>query len=68
MEKISASTGFTGSVKNLGVILRELVIFFVCALPYLVPMGAVAGIVLLIIKAVGKKKKENNPPQQTPNS
>jgi hypothetical protein len=62
------STGFTGSVKNLGVILRELVIFFVCALPYLVPMGAVAGIVLLIIKAVGKKKKENNPPQQTPNS
>jgi len=56
------STGFTGSMKNLGFILKELVIFFVCALPYLLPLAGIGGIVLLILKLVGKKKKDTPPP------
>lgn len=62
------STGFIGSVRNLGVILRELVIFFVCALPYLVPMGAIAGVVLLIVRLASKKKKRPEPPQNNPDN
>lgn len=59
-ERISA--GFTGSVKNLGFILKELVIIFVCALPYLLPLVGIGGIVLLILKLVSKKKKDTPPP------
>lgn len=62
------STGFTDSLKNLGVILTELVIFFVCALPYLIPLAVIGGIVLLIVKLVSKKKKGPQPPQNTPNT
>lgn len=62
------STGFTGSVKNLGVILTEFVIFFVCALPYLIPMAAIGGVVLLIVKLARKKNKGQQPPQNTPNT
>lgn len=62
------STGFMDSVKNLGVILTELVIFFVCALPYLLPLVAIAGVVLVIIKLSSKKKKGQQPPQNTPNT
>lgn len=62
------STGFAESVKNLGVILTEFVIFLVCALPYLIPMGAIAGVVLLIVKLCRKKKKGPNPPFPTQNN
>jgi hypothetical protein len=62
------STGFVASVKNLGVILTEFVIFFVCALPYFVPLAAIGGIVLMIIKLAGKQKKGPQPPQNTPNT
>lgn len=51
------STGFANSMRNLGMIAREMIIFFVCAVPYLVPLGAIAGIVLLIIKLSSRKKK-----------
>lgn len=51
------STGFVESLKNLGTILTELVIFFVCAIPYLLPLMVFGGVVLLIVKLVGKKKK-----------
>lgn len=50
------STGFVDSVQNLGFILKEALILFVCAIPYLVPAGAIAGIVLLIVKLATKKK------------
>lgn len=62
------STGFMNSVKNLGVILTELVIFFVCALPYLIPLAAIGGVVLLIVKLVSKKKNGPQPPQNTPDA
>ena len=58
------SDGFTTSVKNLGKLLQELVILFVCALPYLIPVGAITGIVLLIIKLATRKKK--SPPETKP--
>lgn len=56
------STGFATSMKNLGIIMKELIIFFVCAIPYLVPLAAIAGVVLLIIKLVSRKKKSPKPP------
>lgn len=62
------STGFTSSVKNLGIILTELVIFFICALPYLLPLAAIGGIVLLLVKRTGKKKKGSMPPQNAPDN
>lgn len=52
------STGFVNSLKNLGVILTELVIFFVCAVPYLLPLLAIGGIILLAMKLASKKKKK----------
>lgn len=62
------STGFATSMENLGSILKELIIFFVCAIPYLVPLGVIAGIVLLIIKLVTRKKKSpKQPPFPTQN-
>lgn len=57
------SSGFTGSLNNLGIILTELLIFFICALPYLVPMAVIAVVILAIIKKSNKKKKTGvNPP------
>lgn len=62
------STGFATSMKNLGIILKELIIFFVCAIPYLIPLAVIAGIVLLIIKLVTRKKKApKQPPFPTQN-
>lgn len=58
------STGFSNSLSNLGTIVKELAIAFVCAIPYLVPLGVIAGIVLLIVKLATRKKKpptQNNP-------
>lgn len=52
------SNGFVNSLKNLGVILTELVIFFVCAVPYLLPLLAIGGIILLAMKLASKKKKK----------
>lgn len=56
------STGFATSMKNLGIIMKELVIFFICAIPYLIPLAVIAGVVLLIIKLVSRKKKTPKPP------
>jgi hypothetical protein len=52
------SNGFVNSLKNLGVILTELVIFFVCAVPYLLPLLAIGSIILLAMKLASKKKKK----------
>lgn len=49
--------GFVNSLRNTGNILLEIVIFLVCALPYLLPVAAACGIVVLIIKLTGRKKK-----------
>lgn len=49
--------GFVNSLRNTGNILLEIVIFLVCALPYLLPVAAACGIAVLIIKLTGRKKK-----------
>lgn len=59
------STGFVNSVQNLGNILKEALILFVCAIPYLVPIGAVTGIILLIVKLATKKKQTPPPENKT---
>ena len=61
------SNGFAASMKNLGIILKELVIFFVCVLPYLIPLAGIAAVVLLIIKLATRKKKAPNPPSPKQN-
>lgn len=50
-------TGFMNSLRGVGKLLLELVIFFVCAVPYLVPLAAVLGILLLVTK-LHKRRKE----------
>ena len=50
------ATGFTGSVKNVGKILKALLVFAVTAVPYLAPLAVVSGIVLLILKLRNRKK------------
>ncbi len=59
------STGFGNSMKNLGIILRELVIFFVVCIPYLIPVAVVTVVVLVIVKLTSRKKKA--PKHQNPN-
>lgn len=54
------STGFTTSVQNTGKILQELLIFFVCAIPYLTPPAIlVAAIVLIVLVIIGIKKRKS---------
>lgn len=55
------STGFANSMRNLGLILKELAIFFVCAIPYLLPLLGIGGIILLVMKL---KKHKKQPPQE----
>lgn len=43
------ATGFTASMKNVGNILKGLVVFFITCIPYLLPLAAVGGVVLLIL-------------------
>ncbi|MBQ7858331.1 MAG: DUF4349 domain-containing protein [Oscillospiraceae bacterium] len=59
-------SGFVESLCNLWSFLKELVIFLVVSLPYLLPF-AVAGLVvfLLIRRSVRKKRKKSKPPFET---
>lgn len=50
-------TGFMNSLRGVGKLMLELVIFFVCSIPYLVPLAAVLGILLLVTK-LHKRRKE----------
>ena len=52
------STGFVKSLKNVGTILKHLVIFFFVALPYFLPILIPAGIIALILFIRSKKKKK----------
>ncbi len=49
--------GFVSSVHNVGRIFTELLVFFIAALPYLVPMAVIALIVLLVVKLSGRRNK-----------
>ncbi len=64
------SAGFSKSLKNVGEGAVNLFVNFVVALPYLIPLAAVAGVVLLIIwlclrKGKNKKKHSQEPPAKT---
>ena len=50
-------TGFVNSVKNVGVILEGLLVFFISALPYLAIPGVIVVIILLAVRKSDKKKK-----------
>lgn len=50
--------GITTSFKNVGAISEGLFIFFVCSIPYFLPLLVTGGIVLLIIKLCHRKKKK----------
>lgn len=56
--------GFANSLRNTGKILLEVMIFLVCALPYLVPPAVIFGIVVLVIKLSKKKKKTHSDKQE----
>lgn len=59
--------GFTGSMENLGVMAKELVIFFVSAVPYLLPLLIIVGAVMLLVKLSKGKKKPKKMPFPTDN-
>ena len=54
-------TGFVNSVKNVGVILEGLLVFFISALPYLAIPGVIVVIILLAVRKSDKKKKSAPP-------
>ena len=54
--------GFVKSLKNLGIILRELVIFAIVCLPYLVIPAVVLVVILIFRKKRKKKNQKNNQP------
>ena len=57
------TTGFTGSLRNLWTFLKELAIFLVVALPYLLPVAVVAlTVVLLIRRSVRKRRNARKQP------
>ena len=54
------TTGFAESVRNTGIILEELLIFCVCAIPYLTPPAIVLasiGLIALLVFTLVKRKK-----------
>lgn len=48
--------GFTGSLRNMGNILKTLFVFTITVIPYLIPLAVVGGIVLLVLKLRKRKK------------
>ena len=59
-------SGFVESLCNLWSFLKELVIFLVVSLPYLLPFAAAGLVVFLLIRrSVRKKRKKSKPPFET---
>lgn len=56
-------TGFMGSLKDLGGLIVELLVFFVSKLPYLAVLGGVITGIVLLCRHSDKKRKPKNPPQ-----
>ena len=57
------TTGFESSVRNTGMILEELLIFCVCAIPYLTPptvVVAAIGLIVLLVVFIAKRKKSKS--------
>lgn len=54
--------GFVGSVKTVGKILENLLVFFVAALPFLVIPAIIVVVVLVLVRRSDKKRKNTPPP------
>lgn len=54
-------TGFVGSLKNVGILLENLLVFLVSALPYLAIPGVVAVIIIIACRKSVKKRKKAPP-------
>lgn len=54
--------GFVGSVKTVGKILENLLVFFVAALPFLVIPGIIVVVVLVLVRRADKKRRNTPPP------
>lgn len=50
--------GLVSSFKNVGSILQALFIFFVCSIPYFLPLLAIGAVVIVIVKLARRKKKK----------
>lgn len=57
--------GFTQNMKNMGNILKELTIFMISMIPYLIPVAVILVAVVLIVKLTARKKKSRTPPFPT---
>ena len=59
--------GFMNSLRNLWTFLKELAIFLVVALPYMLPFGVIALVVVLIVRhSIRKRRKaKKQPPFKT---
>ncbi len=57
-------SGFMNSLRGMGKLLQELMILFVCAVPYLAPPAAVLGIVLLITMLHKRRKNRKKNKQE----
>lgn len=51
-------SGFTNSLNNLWIFMKELAIFLVAALPYLLPLGAIALVVFFTIRRSIRKRRK----------
>ena len=49
--------GFTTNLKNLGNSIVEIFIWFISALPYLIPLGLITTLIIFLVKRKGKKSK-----------
>jgi hypothetical protein len=54
--------GFVSSVKTVGKILENLLVFFVAALPFLVIPAIIVVVVLVLVRRADKKRKNTPPP------
>lgn len=55
-------TGFVSSLKSVGSILENLLVFFISAIPFLVIPGIILAIILIAVRRADKKKKKTTPP------
>ena len=60
------AAGIADSWKDMVKGLENALVFFVVALPHLLPWGVVAAIVIVLLRLRKNKKAKNNPPKETP--
>lgn len=58
--------GFMKSLKNIGIFLRELVIYIIVAIPYLLPFAVITVVIVVLVKVRKKKKAKKQTEQKRP--